>query len=98
MSKRETRLAIFYNFRDPITCPFCKLIYRIFDFGGRKMVRDRLAVVLDNNFKHDFLTCFLHHYWLLEEYNDQRKPRAFDIIVREGFQIFNGLKKILSIL
>lgn len=97
MKKAHPFLAIFYNFKNEKTCPFCKLINMVFDVGGRKMVYDRLAVIMDNNFKHDFLTCFIHHYWLIEEYNDQRKPRTFEIIVKEAFEIFNGMKKILAI-
>lgn len=97
MRNKELSLAVFYNFKDEQTCPFCKMVKTLFDKGSDKLVLDRLGLLDADNYEHDFQKCFIHHYWVTDTYNDKEKVRPMRIVIDEGFEVFNNLKKILAI-
>ena len=94
---RELSLAIFYNFKDEQTCPFCKMVKNLYDKGGTKLVLDRLGLLDGGQHVHDFQKCFIHHYWVTDTYNDEVKLRPMRIVIDEGFEIFKKMKQLLSI-
>ena len=96
MNSKELSLAVFYNFKDEQTCPFCKMVKNLYDKGGTKLILDRLGLLDGDEHQHDFQKCFSHHYWVTETYNDEAK-RPMRIVIDEGFEIFKNMKKILSI-
>ena len=97
MNKTHPFLAIFYNFKNEQTCPFCRMVRALFEIGGKHLVLERLDLVLNENYKHGFAVCFIHHYWLTEIYKNKKKKRSLDTIVKEGFEIFSGMKLLLAV-
>jgi thiol-disulfide isomerase/thioredoxin len=94
--KIETVLAIFYNFKDESTCPFCRIVKDMFDEGGRKMVLQQLATKYDENYKHSFIVCFIQHYWITEVYK-KTNHRELDTVVKEGLLVFDEMTAMLSV-
>lgn len=90
MSSQERKLANFYNFKDESTCKLCSLVHEFESIGGSDLVAKKLGIILENGFEHDFLTCFIHHYYINEAYS-ANKTRNFDEIVNEAFEIYNQL-------
>lgn len=97
MGNSETSLAIFYNFKEEQSCPFCKMIKDLYDIGGAKLVLNRLSVLDAENHEHNFPKCFVHHYWITELYLEEGKDRPIRKVVNEGIQIFKECKAILAI-
>jgi len=97
VGNRELKFAVFYNFKDEQSCPFCKLIKDIYDIGGSKKVFERLGVLNVENHKHSFPRCFVHHYWIAETYSEEEKERPMRTVVEEGVEVFKKMKCILSI-
>lgn len=97
MNKLHPFIAIFYNFKSEQTCPFCRMVRALYDLGGKKLVLERLDLILNENYKHGFAVCFIHHYWLTETYKNKKNIKPLDAIVREGFEIFKGMKLLLSV-
>jgi len=93
--KIETILAIFYNFKDESTCPFCRIVKDIFDQGGRRMVLQQLATNYDASYRHSFIVCFIQHYWISEVYK-KRNHRPLDTVVKEGLLVFDEMTEMLS--
>ncbi len=96
MRNKELSLAIFYNFKDEQSCPFCKLVKTLFDKGGSKLIYERVGVLDGSSYEHDFQKCFIHHYWLTDTYKDQMKQRPMKLVIDEGFEVFKKMKNILS--
>jgi len=96
MRNKELSLAVFYNFKDEQSCPFCKMVKTLFDKGGSKLIYERLGVLDGSSYEHNFQKCFIHHYWLTDTYKDKLKTRPMKIVIDEGFEVFKKLKKILS--
>ncbi len=97
MKEHELSLAVFYNFKDEQSCPFCKIVKTLFDKGGSRLLYERLGLLDGDGYEHNFQKCFIHHYWLTDTYKDKTKQRPMTIVVDEGFEVFKKLKKILSI-
>jgi len=97
MRNKELSLAIFYNFKDEQTCPFCKMVKSLFDKGGSKLIYERLGVLDGSNYEHNFQKCFIHNYWLTDTYKDKLKTRSMKIVIDEGFEVFKKLQNILSL-
>ncbi len=97
MRNKELSLAIFYNFKDEQSCPFCKLVKTLFDKGGSKLIYERVGVLDGSSYEHDFQKCFIHHYWVTDTYNNTLNQRPMKLVIDEGFEVFKNLKKILSI-
>ena len=96
MSSQERKLANFYNFKDESTCKLCSLVHEFGSIGGNDLVSRKLGIFLDNGFEHDFLTCFIHYYWINEAYS-QDKTRHFDEIVTEAYHSYQQMIAMVQV-
>ena len=96
MSSQERKLATFYNFKDESTCKLCRLVDEFNSIGGSDLVAEKLGIFIENGFEHDFLTCFIHYYWINEAYSPDR-TRHFDEIVTEAFQNYQQMIAMVQV-
>lgn len=96
MRELESKLAVFYNFKDQQTCPFCRLATKVFDAGGKILVQQTLGFEMDERYRHSSLICFIHYYFIAEIYMPEKKQRQADVIIREAYNLFKHISSVFA--